>query len=730
MLQIDEDRPLLDAALDEYGLAPVAEKLAASVAKLASSDGVVFGIEGSWGSGKTTFINFLRDALRRVGDVHVVALSPWLMGDSRSLVSSLAEAIGPLLEPAEAGSPKRRWQNKGKRAVKVVDVMRGYAARTGRGIAPIAKLAGLVVPGASAVGDMLETGSTALESMQWGKTDEAIKSEITQRILESGAKFVVIIDDLDRLEPAQAVEVMRLIRSVADFPRIAYVLSYDRQVLAHALETGLVLTDGDLYMQKIVQLTFALPQPEPFDLRNSLRSKCLDLYRSVHGDEPPADDLEDLHRAIDREGGELRTPREVKLVLNNLAFTYPTIAEDIYFPDLCRVQLLKTLRPKLHNWIERYLGIRSLLVSGDAALHKADRTRLGDELAALLPDEDVGSTNSIWSLRDYVPGVVRTDVPENRVFQTTSSRQVTEMIERRRLGSPVHHRFYFALSGPKAMIPETGMEELREAAGRSLADVRQVLIGHIEKDRQVGRGWYEHLLIRLDEAALKKYTFNELSGLLLGFATTYDIAERKFGERQALMPSLADKVQLLANQTIARMRQVDAGRTSAAVALLYEQGGLAWLVAHFHRHHLFAHGLVGDRSKPEEQWVLTAEELTDGGKRLESRIAQDSQMLPLIQDFGSFVWGWRDLAGLEVVKTWITTQSKDDHLFLWILKSLRSWAVSDKVYYPLRRSTVEDFFDYDTTITRLETLKLTGSADAKADAEAITTSLEQATRLG
>jgi hypothetical protein len=725
MQRIDEDRPLSDASLDEYGLAAIAEKLAGSIAPLASSDGIVFGIEGAWGSGKTTFINFLRDALNRIDDVKVVSLSPWLMGDSRSMVGALAQAIGPLLENAETQTGKRGWLNKGRKTVKSVDLMRGYAARTGRGIVPLAKFAGLFIPGASAAGDMIELGAGALESIGKDKSDEAIKAEITKRIIESKVKFVVIIDDLDRLEPAQAVEVMRLIRSVADFPRIAYVLSYDRSVLARALETGLAVQNGDLFMQKIVQLTFSLPQPEPFDLRTSLRKKCLQLYKAVHQSDPIPDLRDDLFQAIDREGGDLRTPRDVKLVLNNVAFLYPAVASEVYFPDFCRLQLHKALRPKLYTWIERYLAVRAALVSGDASLHKADRARFGDELLAMLPDEDAASSNSIWSLRSYVPGLETSEKPESRVFNSTSERQVGELIEKQRLGSPIHHRFYFALSGPKGMIPVSRMNEIRQAAGGDREQLRGFLVEYVEEDRPLGQSWYEHLIMRLDDATIANYSFDQLTGLLMGFATTADTAERKLNVRRAFMLTMSDKLQHLVDHIIRRMRQLDLARTSQAIGDLYQKGDLPWLVAHFHRHHIFEHGLVGDHGKPEDQWTLTADEVSAGSKVLNQRIQSAKSTLGDAPDLGSLLWGWRDMGAAEDAKAWVVEQASDDAVFLQILKSLRGWAVSDRVYYPLRRSAVADFFDYDEVLARLDRLATSGNTAIEEDAQAIKVSLSQ-----
>jgi hypothetical protein len=702
--KIDEDRPLMDGVADEYGFAPIAEKLADSIARLSLSDGVVFGIEGPWGSGKTSFLNFLRASLQKSGDVHVLSLAPWLIGDSRSLVASLVESIAPVLEKAEEEAGDQ-WNKHKDRAVKSADLVRAYAARTGRGIAPLAKLAGLVVPGASVTGELLEKASDALDKLNLKRSDEELKAQITERILALNVRFVVMIDDLDRLEPSQAVEVMRLIRSVADFPRVAYVVCYDREVLAHALEQGLSVRDGELYLQKIVQLTFALPMPEPFDLRNALRRKCLALFRDVNGSDPSPEIRSDLMRAIDREGGELRTPRDVKLVLNGLVFTYPTVANEVHFPDLVRMHLIRALHPKLHRWIERYLGTRSVLVSGDAQVSQADRARFGAELEVLLPDEDAHSTNSIWSLRHYIPGVCTDKQPENRVFQDTTERQVSEMIVKRAVGSPLHHRYYFALSAPKAMLSPEQMAEVRRLASDDEQGLRKMLDGFVNDERPLGQSWYEHLLARLDQTELKVFSPKELAGMLMGFATTYDHAQRRLEERRPFTVSLSDKIKNLAGDMLGRLRDEDAAAMPDLLDRLYRNGDLSWLVGHFHRQQMWDNGLVGDRPKPKDGRILTVEEVEHYGEILRARILAEGEKVSDVADFGSFIWGWKEVAGSDAVKKWLADHAASPRLFLHFVMALRGWMMSDRVYYPLRRDVVDIFLDYDEMIERLEEIR-------------------------
>lgn len=725
-MKIDEDRPLDTAASDEYGFAPIAEKLSGSIATLADSDGIVFGIEGPWGSGKTSFLNLLRASLESSTDLNVLTISPWLIGDARSLVTALADAVAPILEAAEKdkNSSPQGWTFARKRKVfTTAELVRGYAARTGRGLAPFAKLAGLFVPGASFTGDVLERGAEALDGLGRKQSDEDLKAEIIKRIVDSKLRFVVLIDDLDRLEPSQVVEVMRLIRSVADFPRFAYVLCYDREVLAQALETGLSVKDGDLYMQKIVQLTFALPLPEPFDLRIALRRKCVALFRKVRRRDPSDEEAQEIAAAIDREGSGLRTPRDVKLVLNSLNFIYPSIAEEIYFPDLCRVHLLKALQPKLHQWLEQYLGVRSAVVSGDASVSKSERARMGEKLAQLLPDDDSTSTHSIWSLRRFVPGVRTAEEPDARVFQETTSREVSDQIVGQKLGSPLHYRFYFALSAPKAMITPARMEHIRVMAGTSLDDLRAILVEYIEGDRSLSQSWFEHLVGRLDQAELARYSFDQLAGLVLGFAMTHDIAQARLERRQPFTFTLTDKVEALVDAAVRRLRALDEASTPAVLERLYREGSLSWLVGHFHRGNLFHHGIVGERPMPQEHWTLTADELTQLGAILGSRVKERAPGLLSLPDFGSFIWGWRDVAGIDTVKEWINAHASDDKSFLLLLMHLRSWAVSDRVYYPLRKDAVEQFFDYAAVIARLGEIHGRGDKEQMAAVDTLRESL-------
>lgn len=726
--QPDSDRPLEAEDADLFGFVGIAQRLAPAVLKALEGDGMVIGLEGPWGSGKTTLLNFLRTELERTKpeNVHVISIAPWLSGDMSNLVGSLIEPIADILDNAELAQTvgwKRRLTKARKKGGDLGDLLRGYGAKTGRVLAPAARFAEYFAPGGKIAGDALELGSQYLEQSQRHSTTAETKARISSSLSKLEIGFVVILDDLDRLEPSQALEVVRLIRSVADFPKIAYLMCYDRDILSQAIQVGLEIDDGALFLQKIVQLTFSIPLPEPFDLRANFLTKALGIFEEVTG--TPASDelLDDLKRAVDREGSALSTPREVKLALNGIRFVYPAVAGDVYFPDICRLHLIKTTNPPLYRWLEEYLSVRSVLVTGDASISKDDRQRIGERLAALMPSEDTSSTRSIWSLRRFVPGVIKHDDAKASVFSTTSLHEMEQIVALRRLGSPIHYRYYFALTPPKTVIPDKQFEELLELARINVPSLTEKLAALSKGRRVSGRSWFEYVLNRLDTAKINSLDGKTCSGLILSICDSMDTVLRHDNRPRPFAISVDTLAKGIVEDCLKHIQTLDTGLFhSTSYKLASECTSMNWLVGTFFRGEIWNHGIVGDQTKSPEAWIFDEKELDTLLRVLKKRASEQTQKdeISNMPDVASYLFGWRDLSGLDEVKAWITTLSTTDEGFLFLLEKLRSWAVSDKVYYPLQKSSVTAFLDWEETIERLNGLgKTTYSEKANELLQAI-----------
>lgn len=66
-------------------------------------------------------------------------------------------------------------------------------------------------------------------------------------------RIVVLLDDLDRLYPAEAYEMVRIIKAVGDLPNVGYVLAWDEKYVSAALDK-LNVPLAATYLDKVVQI--------------------------------------------------------------------------------------------------------------------------------------------------------------------------------------------------------------------------------------------------------------------------------------------------------------------------------------------------------------------------------------------------------------------------------------------------------------------------------------------
>lgn len=178
------------------------------------SSGVVVGITGPWGSGKSSILNLLHDQiLQEHPNCIVVRFDPWLVSGRDNIINQFfAELIGSI----NNASANKKLKSQLSR---VLETITDYGAN----LAPVSDLA---APG---FGALLKTGvgvfRTALASR---KSLYHLRKKVTDELALISVPIVVMIDELDRVEDDEVKAIAQLVRAVADFPNISYVLAYDQ----------------------------------------------------------------------------------------------------------------------------------------------------------------------------------------------------------------------------------------------------------------------------------------------------------------------------------------------------------------------------------------------------------------------------------------------------------------------------------------------------------------------
>ena len=503
-----------------------------------------------------------------------------------------------------------------------------------------------------------------------------------------------------------------MVKSVADFPRFRYILCYDKSVLALAIKKGLGVEDGELYLQKIVQISFSLPRPESFDLRREFFSGVVGLYETVNGELPDEEFINDLNRVTDIYGAALKTPREVHLSLNNLRFRYSGIRDYVYLPDLSFLQLIRTTNPGLYDWTEEYLTERAIVESGDGSVSEEEQKLLTQNLVECLSRFRAAEAKSVSSLKNWVPGISGYQANIQKLFAQTSDEDKALMTANRRLGSTAYWRYYFAFSSPQNVLPPAYFDELfrKSSNPEEYPAMARELLARINSNGVSSRTWFEHILSQLTRPMINERAAFECHGLLTFFFNAGDEIYERYRQRNRWFSRYDLDVNSVADRLLKRMLDNDRTKTME-ILLSLTMKGTAWVwIANYIRDLLWQNGLAGDRAEPENERVLNDGELNCIRQHFCERLNKGELKSLLVQDgdLGDFVWAWQDIAGPEYVIAWITQHIDSDKVFLMLLLSLRSHIISSATghYLTLKiRDIAHLFGGEEMLLERLERIE-------------------------
>lgn len=212
-------------------------------------------IQGEWGSGKTSLISFIGEELESVesGRYKIINLNTWQYSQfdlGERLVFSLIEEIVHELAPKVDSE---------KRIKKILYNLSMFTLGIGANYLGINKeFEGLI---------------NGFEGESSGGPVQAIKDlrkEFSSIVQDSCAKngfskVVIFIDDLDRLEPSRAIELLECLKLFVESEGCVFVLAIDFDVVLQGVSKkyGWIETDdlskAKSYFDKFIQLPFHVP---------------------------------------------------------------------------------------------------------------------------------------------------------------------------------------------------------------------------------------------------------------------------------------------------------------------------------------------------------------------------------------------------------------------------------------------------------------------------------------
>ena len=236
---------------------------------------ITVGIQGEWGSGKTSLLNMIEVFLkgqeadkRGKRSTCTIKINTWEHSLLRSPEETLLSIIREIIQEISESSGRTDDEAVGLGA---------KALHTLREVGKGAIYSAVTIAAGSAIAQRVESTASSIvgQGEDSVETDKNLIKELRLNLRElvetiekddsPTKRFVIFVDDLDRLEPATAVQILELLKNVFDVPHTVFVLAIDYQVVVKGLKSkfGEPTEENEwefrAFFDKIIQVPFLMP---------------------------------------------------------------------------------------------------------------------------------------------------------------------------------------------------------------------------------------------------------------------------------------------------------------------------------------------------------------------------------------------------------------------------------------------------------------------------------------
>lgn len=270
------DKPIVNLEQDSLNIQKYANSLSKFIRN--SDTPITIGLQGEWGTGKTSLMSLLLENFNEDGKEREIATS-WVNTWEYSLFKGASETTPAVLsgmleklrdENSDIWTIKDIAADKVKKATKFLS---GLANQV------IANQTGVNVKEAARDSS---TEKNVAHIVEIKNLIASIINELIEHSKNKIKKVVFFVDDLDRIPPTDAVEVLESLKNIFDIPNCVFILAIDYDVVVKGLEGkfGKKTKENERefrsFFDKIIQVPFTMPVGA-YDITTFLKTKLNDL---------------------------------------------------------------------------------------------------------------------------------------------------------------------------------------------------------------------------------------------------------------------------------------------------------------------------------------------------------------------------------------------------------------------------------------------------------------------
>lgn len=276
-------------------------------------------LQGEWGSGKTSLMNRLHKRLCiDSNDFKGININTWEYSMLSSPEETVIKIIEKLIKSLATGKEQQTAMEKFSKWAKLSGGMAFRAVREA------AKIAGGAV--GSILVESLIKGDSDLEKKMTEEVSLADLKKTLEDAIASHKKInkngvLIFVDDLDRLNPPVAVEILELLKNIFSLKDCIFILAIDYEVVVKGLEPKFgKLTEKNerefrSFFDKIIQVPFSLPvnnyHPELFIIEKLREINYIGNMKDIESFSKKINEIVNLTVG--------KNPRSIKRLINSIS---------------------------------------------------------------------------------------------------------------------------------------------------------------------------------------------------------------------------------------------------------------------------------------------------------------------------------------------------------------------------------------------------------------------------
>lgn len=278
------------------------------------------GVVGAWGHGKSSFLNLFCEHVENSDEISLT-FNPRSSKDVKNIQEDFLKSLCKVLAPYHSDVDHKLL--KYAQALELVD-----EKWIGKAVRLFQKL---------------------------DSTEE--KESINNAIRQIGKRIFVIIDDFDRLNAEEILEVLKLIDRNADFNNIIYLTAYDKNYICLVLSKHLTGETTQNYTDKYFNLEYPLPHQD----KKILMNRMFQYLNAKLVAKENQEDFWNIRNVLQQDyrfiSKHITSLRHVNRFVNLFLSRYSKVKDDVDFNDFLILSLIRYLDIKTYYAIANRLMI-------------------------------------------------------------------------------------------------------------------------------------------------------------------------------------------------------------------------------------------------------------------------------------------------------------------------------------------------------------------------------------